>query len=110
MMGGWMVFGEIISFVGTAFAPKNLKLFLSDADMIMDPIKMHINCFGAFLFDGVIGDATCSTVISLDRNGGWGWPNSSRVVRMGQASLQLRNSAPILLLLHWIGLHTLYDK
>ncbi len=27
--------------------------------------KMHVDCLGAFLFDGVIDDATCSAVVSL---------------------------------------------
>ena len=63
-----MVFGEVVlSFIGTAFVPKNVKVFL--VDMIMDPIKAHINDLGAFLFDGVISNARCSTVISLDGSG-----------------------------------------
>jgi len=40
-----------------------MKLSLSYA--ITDPIKMHVNGFGAFLFDSVIGDATGHAVVCL---------------------------------------------
>jgi len=58
-----MVFCEIICLIAIAGTPKNMKLALVDA--IMDPIKMHVNGFGAFLFDSVIGDATGRAVIGL---------------------------------------------
>jgi len=63
MMGGGMVFCEIIHPIAVTKTPKNMKLALVDA--IMDPIKMHVNGFGAFLFDGVIGNATGHAVVSL---------------------------------------------
>ena len=81
------MFGEAVSFVGTALTPKYVELFLMHT--IADPIKAHINGLGSFLFDGVIGDTSSYTIVSL--NGRWRlWvPSSSRVVRMGHASLQL---------------------
>ncbi len=60
---GLMMFGEIISMIGVASVPKNVKLSL--ACLVMNPIKMHANCLGAFLFHSVIDDAACHTVVSL---------------------------------------------
>jgi len=60
-----LMFGKIIGTVGVA-STKNVKLAL--VSLITDPVKMHIYCFGAFLFDGVIDDATSGTVIHLQ----WG--------------------------------------
>ena len=62
-----MVFSEVVSFVGTAFVPKDMEFSL--VDTIADPIKMHVDCLGSFLFDGVLGDARSSTIVSLDRSG-----------------------------------------
>jgi len=63
MMGGGMVFGEVISMVGAARAPKNVELALADPGV--DPIKMHVNGFGLLLFHGVIGNAAGGAVVSL---------------------------------------------
>jgi hypothetical protein len=64
-----MVFCEIISVVETAFFPINNKLAL--ANTITNSIKLHVDGFGLFLFDGVIGNAKGSTVVcSLDWGGG----------------------------------------
>jgi len=65
-----MVFGKIIGMVGTARSPKNVKLAL--LDMILDPIKMHVDGFGLLLFHGVIGNAAGGTVVSL-KWCGWLW-------------------------------------
>ena len=63
-----MVFSEVVSFVGTSLALKDMELFL--ADMIADPIKMHVDCLGSFLFDGVaLGDTRSSAIVSLDGSG-----------------------------------------
>ena len=41
---------------------------------------MHVNGFGALLFDSVIGNTSCCDVVSLDwRRGGCGCPSSSRL-------------------------------
>ena len=63
MMGGGMVFGEVIGTVGVARAPKDVKLAL--ADPVTDPIKMHVNGLGPLLFHGVIGNAAGGAVVSL---------------------------------------------
>ena len=67
-MSGWVVFGEVICPIQTALAPKNVKLSLPH--MVVNPIEMHVNGFGAFLFDGIIGDARGCAVVSLD-GGRW---------------------------------------
>jgi hypothetical protein len=63
-----MVLREIISTVETAFFPINNKLAL--ANTITNSIKWHVNGFGSFLFDGVIGNAGGGAVVrSLDWGG-----------------------------------------
>jgi hypothetical protein len=60
---------------------------------IFNPIETHVHCFGAFLFDNVVGKTCGGRVISLQGvGGGRGRPSSSSVVRMGTASWALRNS------------------
>ena len=62
-----MVFGEIIGAVKSAFFPVYKKLSLANA--IVNPIEMHVDGFGSFLLDGVIGNAVGGTVIGLDGGG-----------------------------------------
>jgi len=70
MMGGGMVFGEIICTVGRAQLPENVKLALPD--MILDPIELHVNGLGLLLFYGVIGNAASGAVVCLEWCG-WLW-------------------------------------
>ena len=69
-MGSGVVFGKIIGAIEDALFPVDDKLSLSNA--VADPIETHINGFGMFLFDGVISNSVCSTVVGLDRCG-WLW-------------------------------------
>jgi hypothetical protein len=50
--------------------PTNDKLAL--ANMITNPIKAHVDDFGSFLFDSVIGNAGGGAVVGLDGGGGLG--------------------------------------
>ena len=59
-----MVFCKIISTIEAAFLPVDMKLALADA--IADPIEAHVDCLRSFLFDGVIGDAAGSAIVSLE--------------------------------------------
>ena len=61
MMGSRMVLSKIIGFVENAFAPNNVKLVLSHA--ISCPIVSHVDGFGSFLLDRVVGDAGSRTVV-----------------------------------------------
>jgi hypothetical protein len=65
-----MVFCKVIRVVETAFFPTNDKLAL--ANMIMNPIKVHVDGFGSFLFDSIICNARGGAVVSLDGGGGLG--------------------------------------
>ena len=51
------MFGEIICSIQLAFSPKHMELFLLDS--VADPIKAHVDGFGAALLYGVVGDACC---------------------------------------------------
>ena len=68
MMRGRMVFGKVISFIENALFPVYKKLALADA--VMNPIETHVDGFGALLFDTLVGNTSCSAVVSLDR-GRW---------------------------------------
>ena len=59
-----MMFGEVVGAVADAAAPVDDELSLPDT--IANPIKTHVHSFGAFLFDGVIGDARGSAVVGDD--------------------------------------------
>ncbi len=67
MMRFWVVLGEVIGFVGSTQSPKDVILAL--VDTITDPIELHVNGLGPFLFDVVIGNAGGSGVVSLNRGG-----------------------------------------
>jgi hypothetical protein len=65
-----MVFREVIGAVVAVFFPTNHKLAL--ADTVADPVKAHVNGFGSFLFDSVIGNTGGGAVVGLDWGGGLG--------------------------------------
>ena len=64
VMGRWVMLGEIISLVEATAFPIDVKLTLSDT--VSNPVKTHVDSFGSFLFDGVIGDAGSGAVVCLD--------------------------------------------
>jgi len=64
VVGGWMMFCEVIPFVVFARFPINLELPLSNA--IVHPVKAHVNGFGSILFRSVIDDSFCTSVVGLD--------------------------------------------
>ena len=57
------VIGEIIA---TCF-PMDCELDLFDS--VSNPVEVHVNGFGSFLFDRVIGDAFSTRVVCLDGSG-----------------------------------------
>ena len=79
-----IVFSVVIPEILDSRSPvdEELVLFYS----VLDPIKSHINCFGAFLFDCAIGKIYCSGGVNLHGVGVGGCPISSRAVRIGIAS------------------------
>ena len=69
MFGVYDVF-EVIGAVGGSTPSINKVLTLLDA--VADPIKMHIHCFGSFLFHRFFGDATGRAVVGDHRGGRMG--------------------------------------
>ena len=66
-----MVFGEAIGMIGVTGGPVDVEVALADA--VVDPAEAHVDGFGSFLFDGVVGDAVGSAVVCGDDS--WGlWP------------------------------------
>ena len=69
LMVVWViVFSVVIPKILASRLPVDEKLALLCS--VLDRIKSHINCFGAFLFDCVIGKTYCSGVVYLYW-GGW---------------------------------------
>ena len=64
MVCGWMMLSKKIGPIGNTAAPINVELTLANA--IANPIETHVNSFGAFLFDRVVGDAGGGSVVSDD--------------------------------------------
>jgi hypothetical protein len=63
-----MMFGKIISCVQNSLFPIDVELALADA--VTNPVEAHIDGFGSFLFDHVIGNAKGGTVlVSYDWSG-----------------------------------------
>ena len=61
------MFGKIISPVQNSSFPVDVELAL--ADTVANPVEVHIDGFGSFLFDRVIGDAKGGTVVSYNWSG-----------------------------------------
>ncbi len=70
MMVYGMMLGKIVGPVGVAWLPKDMKVTLPFA--VTEPIEVHVNGFGTFLFDSVIYDSTGCVVVSLQGRGGLG--------------------------------------
>ena len=68
MMRSWIMFSKTVGLVGGTSVPVSIKLTLANA--IADPIETHVNSFGAFLFDRVVGDTGGGSVVS-DEDCGW---------------------------------------
>ena len=69
-MAGRVMLGVIVTKVFVAGAPVDEEVALADA--ILEPVESHVHGFGAFLFDGVVGEAGGRGVVSLDGRG-WLW-------------------------------------
>jgi hypothetical protein len=64
MMGCGMVIGKVVGEIVFTGTPMNYKLALLDS--VADPVKSHVNGFGATLFDCLIGDASGACIVGLD--------------------------------------------
>ena len=66
MVSRRMVLSCIVSKVRVSRSSEDKRFFLTNA--ILDPMKVHIHCLGAFNLDGGIGEASGDGIIRLD----WG--------------------------------------
>ena len=62
------MFSKVVGVVEFAFLPVDVELFLIHA--VAYPVKTHVDGFGAFLFNGIVGDTGGSCIISTY---GCGW-------------------------------------
>ena len=62
-----MEFAHKISIVTIAWTPVDYELLLGD--VIVYPIKIHVNGFGGFLFDVIVGKTNGGSIFDFDR--GW---------------------------------------
>jgi len=67
MMRIWVVFGEVIGWIGFSWVPEDVVVVLSHS--VLYPIEPHVNRLGLLLLDVVIGNACGHGVVCLD--GGW---------------------------------------
>jgi hypothetical protein len=68
-----MMFGVVITKVVNAGVPVDKRL--AKANLILDPVKVHLHCFEAFLFDGAVCQACCH---GIDYLHGRGWLRMTR--------------------------------
>ena len=68
MVSRRMVLSRIVSKVRVPRSPEDKEFFLTNA--ILDPVKVHIHCFGSFNLDCGIGEASGGGIIRLD-GGRW---------------------------------------
>ena len=70
VVGGAVMFGEVIGSIIFSLAPVNDELVLFDS--VTDPIETLVDGFGSTLFYSVVGDSSGSAVICLDDSWGLG--------------------------------------
>ena len=68
VMRSRVMFGVVISWISRPWFPKHIKVFLEN--YILYPMKTHIHCLGAFLFNDLVGYPNSGVVVHLYR-GGW---------------------------------------
>ena len=66
VMGGRMMLGQVVSFVGGAGSPVNDELVLEDS--VPDPVEAHVDGFAALVLDGPVGKSHGGGVVNF--NGG----------------------------------------
>jgi hypothetical protein len=68
MVCKWMMFSKIVGPICSTPVPVDVELTLAHA--IANPIETHVDSFGAFLFDRVVGGAGGGSVVG-DNDRGW---------------------------------------
>ena len=62
------MFGVVVRFVGGTRAPVDEKL--AKERTVLEPVVVHVDGFGALLFDGVVGESSAGGIIGLDGSDG----------------------------------------
>ena len=93
VMAWGMVFGVVVLEVVASRGPVNIEVAL--VDVIPDPVEAHVDRLLPCLLGCIVCKSHFCGVFTCMGVGGWGCPSSSRVVRIGKASLELRKVAPI---------------
>ena len=71
-MGRRIMLGELFAKVGPIGSPVHEELIL--VFPILDPIEVHVDSFGALLFNGVVGKSFGGGVVDTDRSWWLGIP------------------------------------
>ena len=75
----------LISQVLGARAPEDMEM--PHLDSVLDPIESHVNGSRSLLLSNVVGDVVgCQTIRGHHGGRFWGWPISSKIVRMHSPS------------------------
>ena len=67
MVTCWVMLGMVVAEIFGAGSPEDSKLSLLFA--VFEPVEAHVHCFGALLFDRVVGEAYGCRVVCLYRRG-----------------------------------------
>lgn len=67
VVGGGVVFGEVITVVVDSLEPVDAEVAL--ADPILDPVETHVHSFGAFDFYSSVGKSVSGGVVGGDTGG-----------------------------------------
>jgi hypothetical protein len=64
MVGRRVMLGKVIRSILFTLSPIDEELSLGGT--VLDPVETHVDCLGAFLLDGVVGDSGGGAVIRLE--------------------------------------------
>jgi hypothetical protein len=93
---GGNAFGEVIPMVFFAWAPDYLTLPL--LGVVSEPVKIHVDCFGLSMFDGVIKNSFSTFVVSSEHCGRLGVAQFDEGLLVGAAVLGIHecsNNMPL---------------
>jgi hypothetical protein len=93
MVWGTVMLRKVVGFICSTALPVDDELALWYP--VPNPVETNFHRFGTFLFDRVIGDASCGEIVRDEVGvGGCGWPSARRHVRWGHAALPLWKRVP----------------
>ena len=92
-MSRGVMLGEVVTKIGASRAPVNKEMATMGA--ILNPIKVHVNGFGSFLFDGVICKTCGSGDVYTERGMRLGMYELGKGYANGNGLLAVEKVAPI---------------